>query len=295
MSVIFILDILSLIKFQALNYICFIMHKSHIISLIACLCFFVFIQKSVAQDSPIYNIDWTKDSYVFATGGLLLGSAYLIDRNHNIITATELNQLNAENVNSFDRSAISNNNINSAELSDYCRDLMLAVPLTLLASKRGRKEWGNIGILYMETLLTNTAATFVSKIAIPRNRPFTYNNELSIAERQTSTAKQSFYSGHTSHVSSLSFFTASVLSDLYPESKLKFLWWSAAATVPAVAGYWRYDAGRHFPTDVITGYVIGAAIGCLVPRLHKIRSDKYNVSLAPTTSSLSLNLSINLR
>lgn len=271
------------------------MHKSTIIRLITILSFFALLQKSSAQDSPIYNIDWKKDSYVFATGGLLLGSAYLIDRNHSIITATELNLLNAENVNSFDRSAISRNNNNSAELSDYCRDFVLALPLTLLASRKGRKEWGNIGILYMETLLTNTAATFITKITIPRNRPFTYNNDLSIAERQTSTAKQSFFSGHTSHVSSLSFFTASVLSDLYPESKLNFLWWSAAATLPAVTAYWRYDAGRHFPTDVITGYVIGAAIGCLIPRLHKIRSDKYNVSLAPTTSSLSLSLSVKLR
>ena len=117
---------------------------------------------------------------------------------------------------------------------------------------------------------------------------------MSIEERQTASAKQSFYSGHSSHVSTLSFFTASVLTDLYPESKLKFIWWSAAATLPAATAYLRYNAGRHFLSDVIVGYIVGGTIGYLVPKLHKVRPDKYKISLVPTTSSLSMGLSINL-
>ncbi len=271
------------------------MHKSSLAFFIIILCIISHISESSAQHSPIYNIDWRKDSYVFVVGGLSLGSAFLIAHNQNTITESELNLLNAENINSFDRSATTRNNSNSALLSDHCRDIALAMPLIVLASRRGKQEWSNIGILYMETLLTNTAATFISKATVKRNRPFTYNNNLSIAERLTSNARESFYSGHTSHVSSLSFFTASVLSDLYPDSKLKYLWWSAAATLPAVTAYWRYDAGRHFPSDVIVGYIIGGTIGYFVPKLHKIKSDKYNVSLAPTASSLSLSLTINIR
>lgn len=247
-----------------------------------------------SQDTTIYKINWNKDAYVFALDGVLLGSAYLIDHNQDIISATELDLLNADDINSFDKSAISRYNLNSAKNSDYCRDMAFILPLAFLAGKQGRKEWKNISILYLETLLTNTALTSITKVTASRKRPFTYNKELSIAQRQTSSAERSFYSGHVSHVSSLSFFTASILTDLYPKSKLKYLWWTAATTLPAVTAYLRYDAGRHFPSDVIVGYFLGGAVGYLVPKLHKVNNDKYNISIIPSTNSLSFSLGINL-
>ena len=40
--------------------------------------------------------------------------------------------------------------------------------------------------------------------------------------------------------------------------------------LPAVTGYLRFKAGKHFPTDIIVGYGVGATIGYLVPELHKL-------------------------
>ena len=45
--------------------------------------------------------------------------------------------------------------------------------------------------------------------------------------------------------------------------------WAVAASIPAVTGYLRVRAGRHYVTDVATGYALGAAIGWLVPTIHK--------------------------
>jgi len=42
-----------------------------------------------------------------------------------------------------------------------------------------------------------------------------------------------------------------------------------AAAVPAAVGYFRMEAGKHFLTDVLLGYSIGATVGVLVPELHK--------------------------
>jgi len=52
-------------------------------------------------------------------------------------------------------------------------------------------------------------------------------------------------------------------------SRWKPIVWTAAATIPAITGYLRVRGGRHFPTDVIGGYIVGAAVGCLVPHLHR--------------------------
>ena len=43
----------------------------------------------------------------------------------------------------------------------------------------------------------------------------------------------------------------------------------AAAVVPAITAYLRVKGGKHFYTDVITGYLVGAAVGLIVPELHK--------------------------
>ena len=87
-------------------------------------------------------------------------------------------------------------------------------------------------------------------------------------------ARFAFFSGHTSVTASNFFFTAKVFSDYFPDSKLKPYIWSVAAIAPAITAYLIVKAGRHYKTDVITGYAVGAAIGFLVPHLHRKKSSK---------------------
>ena len=41
----------------------------------------------------------------------------------------------------------------------------------------------------------------------------------------------------------------------------------------ALTAYGRVAAGRHFPSDLIVGGIVGAAIGHLVPRSHRLGVD----------------------
>jgi membrane-associated phospholipid phosphatase len=66
----------------------------------------------------------------------------------------------------------------------------------------------------------------------------------------------------------MSFSLAMMYADYNPKSKLKPLVWSLCAAFPIATGALRYKAGKHFWTDVITGYVMGALIGVGVPYLH---------------------------
>jgi len=49
--------------------------------------------------------------------------------------------------------------------------------------------------------------------------------------------------------------------------------WSAAVLIPAVTGFSRVNTHNHFPTDVIVGYIVGAAIGYLIPVIHKVENN----------------------
>ena len=101
--------------------------------------------------------------------------------------------------------------------------------------------------------------------------------------------RRSFLSGHTSNTAAMTFFFAKVFTDTHPDVKNKAIVWSVAAAIPAAIGYLRFEAGRHFPTDVLAGYALGAAIGYLVPALHL--SDK--VDLRPM-GGLGFNLTFHM-
>jgi hypothetical protein len=50
--------------------------------------------------------------------------------------------------------------------------------------------------------------------------------------------------------------------------------------VPAAVAYFRLEAGKHFLSDNLVGYAVGATMGVVVPQLHKVAAGQ-GVSLVP--------------
>jgi len=124
--------------------------------------------------------------------------------------------------------------------------------------------------MYLETMLVNNSLTALSKTFFRRTRPYAYNDDVDLTLKLGKATRFSFFSGHTSNVAAASFFSAKVYSDNNPGSKMRNVYWGTAAIIPAIQGYLRVKGGKHFPTDVIVGYVVGAVAGILVPELHRI-------------------------
>ncbi len=122
-----------------------------------------------------------------------------------------------------------------------------------------------------------------------RARPVAYYDDVPMSERTARGNTDSFFSGHTSVTATASFFMAKVISDYHPElGAKKWLLFTAALIPPAFVGYYRYRGLRHFPTDVMMGTAVGAAVGILVPHLHKITNKKNkNLSVVPYTGNYS--------
>ena len=146
-------------------------------------------------------------------------------------------------------------------------------------------------ILYGETLLTTSGLSFVTKRLAKRTRPFVYNELVDISEKQKNNARFSFFSRHTSITASNCFFAAKVFSDYYPNSKLKPYVWITASVVPTLTGFFRVQGGENYYSDVLVGYSLGAAIGFLIPHLHKIQKDK-TLSLYPAPTGIALTWNI---
>lgn len=187
-------------------------------------------------------------------------------------TEAELAALSTQDINSFDRSGMEPYRGDAA--GDVLKYASFALPLTLLADQRTRQDWKTLGLMWGEVLLLESGLTAMTKGLIERARPYAYDPQAPTDLRTSRDAKISFFSGHTSTTAATCFFLAKVYSD-YPFSKTtKTIAWSAAAIYPAVVGFLRVDSGHHFRTDVIAGYLVGAAVGYLVPVLHRTLSDQ---------------------
>ena len=237
------------------------------------------------EGSPYdFNI---KSEWPFLAVGVMSTAAGIVAQSINHPTAftnTELLNLDRSDIFFVDRGAANNWSPASARASDIVRSTSLLLPAFFLTNHHTKKEISMLLVMSLEVLTTNYGATQLTKNIVNRARPFTYNTDLSFTTRSKKNDKLSFFSGHTSHTAAFSFFIAKVLTDYHPNAsnKFKVIIWSMAVLIPASTAVLRVKAGKHFPTDVIAGYVVGASIGYLIPQLHKHKKRKLNnLSIIP--------------
>ncbi len=197
--------------------------------------------------------------------------------------------LSIENIPQIDRPLIYFDTIQAATAAKWSDNLnLLSFGLSaaiILSSPNNKQVTFNNIVLYAEGAILTYGITEVLKSTVSRVRPYAYNEALPESYRFRADVTSSFPSGHTSSTAYNCFFAATVLSERFIDDDrkgLKTLTWVTAATIPAVTGYLRTAAGKHFYTDVAAGYAIGAIIGYGVPALHMISNR--SVSLFPITS-----------
>jgi len=248
---------------------------------------FLMNYQTIAQDTTsVYKV--YKKVEIPATLGLF-ASHYLWGfdwvRGKDTYSETQVNNLNPNDVWSFDRRVIYQDALfreKADKISDWGLNAMLLAPGLLALDKNIRKDWLDLLVLYGETHAVNTSMYILTSGLVDRARPLMYNDDVPMHEKTGKNTLNSFFSGHVSTTASSSFFMAKIYSDYHPELGNKKYWLYAAALIPpAFVGFYRVKALKHFPTDVITGTIVGAASGILVPHLHKKKKKKHGFSFVP--------------
>ncbi len=244
-----------------------------------------------------YTVNFKKELPFFATSAALLGTGLLIKhRNEEApFDFEELDQLDPSKINSFDRGAVYNNSSTAREYSNYALFSGALLPLYFLTNHHTRADFFPLLIMGTEVFTITSTLTLNSKFAFNRTRPLAYNPTFSNELRTDETSKLSFFSGHTAQTAGFSFFMAKVITDYHPNMRTggKIGIWSFAVALPAVTGYFRIKGGKHFNSDVITGFAVGATIGWLVPQLHKNKNS--NLSVLPYQNDGANGLSLTLK
>jgi len=240
----------------------------HILIVSYLILFFFFFQIASYSQSP-YSLSTGREVIVFGSG-IALGviNISLID-NKKPVSDEELFNLSRENLSAFDRGAVNNWSPASAELSNVLLITAIASPLLLFTSSAVRNDVGTFSTMYLQNILTTYSVSHLPKALIRRYRPYAYNKDIPDEIRQNVDATHSFFSAHTSITFASAVFLSITFGKYNPGSNLNPYIWASSLLLATATGYLRYTSGNHFPTDIITGAVIGSLIGYLIPLIHE--------------------------
>lgn len=242
------------------------------------LFFFLLIPKGNSQSDTsekVYSYNYWIDipSIVLGFGYNFYGQERL--RNYPRLDSMDYIHLSPSDINRFDRSATRQDPdfANDAHsLSDFGLRIAPALPFLLGFDKKIRQDALNLSLLYLQMHSINATVYLASALNIRRKRPFVYNPNEIYERKSGPKSTDSFFSGHVSVVNASTFFMAKVYLDYHPEKKKwRYLYYGLASLPAIYTGYFRYKAGKHYPSDLIVGYAVGAAVGILTPELHRSR------------------------
>jgi hypothetical protein len=211
-----------------------------------------------------FGVDIPIGAITLGTGG----AGLILHKRKKPLSADEVSSLIPSDVNRFDRGAIYQHSKAARIASDVFQYTAMVSPALLFIDKDVRKDWKTVLPVWMETFALTSALTIFTKELAHRNRPYVYS-DYDNGNKFSKDATSSFFSGHTSITAASTFFIAMVYADYHPDSRWRPLMWTGAAIIPALTGITRYKAGKHYWTDVITGYAVGALVGTLTPFLHR--------------------------
>ena len=219
-------------------------------------------------DAPRLQLDPVTDSALIAGSAGLALSLQLVLGTDELAGSTPADPARLRPI---DRRRARSDRRAGGHISDIAAGALMGyalVDVLRMALGDRQEHWATYPALYLETASITLALTNLFKIAVRRPRPSAYIEEREAGAAPTDTESYlSFFSGH----SALSFGLASTaiyLAALRGDSTEAWVVGLGTSAVALTVAIRRVTEARHFPTDVIAGAVVGAAIGTLVPHLH---------------------------
>jgi membrane-associated phospholipid phosphatase len=252
----------------------------------------ILCRTDLAPAQSPYKLSWEKDGYILGVGGACLVSGYFFYHSASSPTVGEINQLHRGSVNGLDRSATYRFSERADITSDILIGITTAAPLFLLTDKNIQNDECAILLMYAEVWSFIGGTSMLSKGSIKRYRPYVYNPDVPLEKKLVPDARMSFFSNHAAAAFASAVFISKVFGDYNPHSNLRPYIWAGSLLAASAVGYFRYEAGMHFPTDIIAGAAIGSFIGYIIPWMHHIRDSE--ITVAPHSPGAQYGFSVQI-
>jgi membrane-associated phospholipid phosphatase len=191
----------------------------------------------------------------------------------------EYNADGTDGVNGFDQGARTafkwSNTAAAGTISDVTVFAVIpafAVGMDLLSAGSPRR-WQRFGvdfIMMAEAATVSGALVYAAKYGAARERPYAHYEHLSgVPFKANIDDNASFFSGHATFAFSVATSAGTIAS--LRHYRLAPVIWAVGMTLATFGGYLRVAADKHYLSDVMTGALVGSAVGVAVPLTHWIR------------------------
>lgn len=206
------------------------------------------------------------------------------------LCADQLLPLDMSGVPAFDR-AFMQPYSRSLEVGGTAFELAsLLTPVLLLAEPAD--EYLRFATMYGETLLTAYALKELGKHWFSRARPFLYYQDYPEEKIGEGDAYDSFPSGHATMAFAGAAFTSYVFASYHPDSVWKIPVTVASYSLAIATAAMRVASGNHFPSDVLTGALLGTLVGVGIPFLHRSLASKQELTASVTPFGVAFRVAL---
>lgn len=206
------------------------------------------------------------------------------------LCADQLLPLDMSGVPAFDR-AFMQPYSRSLEVGGTAFELAsLLTPVLLLAEPAD--EYLRFATMYGETLLTAYALKELGKHWFSRARPFLYYQDYPEEKIGEGDAYDSFPSGHATMAFAGAAFTSYVFATYHPDSVWKIPVTVASYSLAIATAAMRVASGNHFPSDVLTGALLGTLVGGGIPFLHRSLASKQELTASVTPFGVAFRVAL---
>lgn len=208
------------------------------------------------------------------------------ERNHSEFEIGSLDNTKIEQINSLDKVIAGNWNIEAKDNGKIFKNITIyLIPLSLFFFRGSIKRRLALFFVFSQGYVLTESLTGLTKGLVDRYRPFAYKTQNEIGKLSVEAKEKfmedivdydilnSFFSGDASIIAFGFMFFAFSYSSFYKNSKLKSLIWIIAVIGIVLGCYFRTLSGKHFPTDVLIGGLVGTSIAYGILRVHKNKSN----------------------
>lgn len=235
---------------------------------------FVQAQDTLSQVAKLrpYRLSWKTDASMAGVIAVAGVSALVLEQQVQPFTTNDISHFDRSQVNAFDRGATYKWSPNSFRISDQTLTAnFVATGLIALPAVFRNKDWATVPLMYIEVLAVPTLIQQSIKNIVLRTRPYVYNPNAPLDPKLVPNARQSFFSGHAGTAFASAVFASELFQHYYPDSKLKPFVWVVMLGLASTTSLMRYEAGYHYPSDILVGAVFGSLTGWGIPKLHELK------------------------
>lgn len=270
------------------------LHGAHFWQTILCI-FFILTFHDVAISKEDYRLNSSNDISLSITALLATGAGNFLYSRMEI--PDEQDRVHTRDLLPWDRKFAGRYSSTADFMSD-AGSLLAITPLAIggaawYSGNSNAQEFWTFSAMFFQSILFQHGINMMTRSLELWPRPYIFSTSgegARKAQNAKAEAYGSFFSGHASAAFTVAVFTSEWYSEIYGNPGATRVVRALAFSAAAFESVLRVAAGKHYPTDVLVGALVGTGISYGILEMHKKKNNAYTLWVGPGVAGVTFNI-----